>query len=1001
MASYQFNFTSLASIISAVVILLLGLHIFLQGWKKKENLSFFIATVTAFLWLFGTGMSLSSKDSTLALLWYNRFSFLGVSFISTSVYFLSVTLTDQLPKQKRGVVSAFLISAIFYLLANTIFPFGIQLTRWGYFPVYSSSVIGLPYVLYFSLIMIYSFYLLFRSIKSSTNSLKRKQLIIFALALLVAVTGSNDFLLTFGYQVYPFGYLSILFFTLITLYAMRYYGFLVLEPAMAYQTIFQSIHNFVVGIDLQDKIGFINNPALDILGYKEKEIVGKPIETIFPEEEKFNQLKEKIRQGEPSVRGEESYLFTKYQEKIPVWFNISPILEKGMGKEIFGLVLSAQDIALLKEKEEELVKSEEKYRTTFENTGTAMAILEEDTTISLVNTQFEKLSGYSKEEIEGKMKWTTLIHPDDLEKMREYNKKRQETSNNTPTQYEFKGIDKKGNIIDILINANLIPGTRKTIVYLIDLTEKIRLQEQLKEYSQKLEKKVEERTRELLAINEELKKANQVKNDFLANGSHELRTPLTSIRSFSEILLHYKEEDKATQEEFLEIINKESERLTRLINDILDISKIESGKIEWNDEFLSVGEIISTAVNSVLPLAEKQAIPIKKELAPFLPFVFADKDRLLQVFTNLLSNSLKFTEKGEIRIGAKIVGDNLLCYVSDTGMGIPVKDQRKLFRRFEQIEDNKLLGKPKGTGLGLAICKEIVEHYQGKIWVESEAGKGATFYFTLPSILMKKKTSLEEEGTISSLEKKVILVADDEPSIRRYLYFELSKAGYKVIEATNGQETIQQVKEQKPDLLLLDILMPILDGYDVLRKLKTNPELAYLPVIILSILEDKEKGLQLGANAYLNKPLEKEQLLAKISEVLEKEEKKILLVDDEESFVKATRFFLKKNGYEVYTASNGEDALEVCRERKPDLVILDILMPEKDGIETLKALKKDPLLQKIPVIMLTVNAIENGRTKCLSLGAEQYLTKKEGLNFLLEKIREILKNKNQAEFIKK
>jgi PAS domain S-box-containing protein len=464
-----------------------------------------------------------------------------------------------LSKQKWGVVSAFLISTIFYLLANTIFPFGIQLTRWGYFTLYSSSLIGLPYILYFSLVMVYSFYLLWRCFKSSLNPIKRKQLKIFTLALLVAVTGSNDFLLTFGYQVYPFGYLSIFFFTIITLYAMKYYGFLVLEPAMAYQTIFQSIHNFVVGIDLQGEIGFINNSAQDILGYKEKEIFGKSIETIFPEEDKFTQLKNKIRQGEPSVRGEESYLLTKHKEKIPVLFNFSPILEKGMEKEIFGFVLSAQDITLLKEKEEELVKSEEKYRrTTFENTGTAMAILEEDTTISLVNAQFEKLSGYSKEEIEGKMKWTKLVHPDDLERMWEYNKKRQENPNNAPTQYEFKGIDKKGKIINILINANLIPGSKKTIISLIDPTEKIKLQEQLQEYSQKLEKKVEERTKELLAINEELKKANQVKNDFLANVSHELRTPLTSIRSFSEILLNYKEEDKATQEEFLEIINRDN-----------------------------------------------------------------------------------------------------------------------------------------------------------------------------------------------------------------------------------------------------------------------------------------------------------------------------------------------------------------------------------------------------------------------------------------------------------
>jgi PAS domain S-box-containing protein len=427
MINYQFNFTSIASLISSIIILFLGLNVFIRGWGKKENNSFFIAAVTAFLWLFGMGMVLSSKDSALAVLWYNRFSFLGVGFISTSVYFLTVTLTNQLSKQKWGVVSAFLISAIFYLLANTNFPFGVKLTSWGYFPLYGSSLIGLPYILYFSLVMVYSFYLLWRSFKSSSNPIKRKQLKLFALALLVAVTGSNDYLLTFGHQVYPFGYLSIFFFTIITLYAMKYYGFLVLEPAMAYQTIFQSIHNFMVGIDLEGKIGFINSPVQDILGYKEKEIVGKSIETIFPEEDKFTQLKDKIRQGEPSVRGEESYLLTKYKEKIPVWFNFSPILEKGMGKEIFGFVLSAQDITLLKEKEEELIKSEGKYRTTFENTGTAMAILEEDATISLVNTQFEKLSGYSKEEIEGKMKWTTLIHPDDLEKMREYNKKRQET----------------------------------------------------------------------------------------------------------------------------------------------------------------------------------------------------------------------------------------------------------------------------------------------------------------------------------------------------------------------------------------------------------------------------------------------------------------------------------------------------------------------------------------------------------------------------------------------
>ena len=541
----------------------------------------------------------------------------------------------------------------------------------------------------------------------------------------------------------------------------------------------------------------------------------------------------------------------------------------------------------------------------------------------------------------------------------------------------------------------MIPNTKKTVVSLIDITEKNKMEDKLKEYAEQLEEKVKERTEELTIINKEIKKANEIKNNFLANVSHELRTPLTSIRSFSEILLNYKDEDKATQEEFLKIINKESERLTRLIDDILDISKIEAGKIEWKDEFIYIEKIVSISVNSILPMAEKKSIPIKKEIAPNLPFIFVDKDRLIQVLENLLSNALKFTDNGEIKIGAKRIGNNLLFYVSDTGIGIELKDQKNIFNRFIQIEGNRLLRKKaKGTGLGLAICSEIVEHYKGKIWVESEVGQGSTFYFTLPATLTKKRTELAIQKTPSSLVEKVILVADDEPNIRRYLNFELSKAGFKVIEASNGIETIQKVKERKPDLIILDILMPIVDGYDVLKKLKTNPQLSSIPIIVLSVLEDRKKGFRLGANAYLNKPLKKEELFSKISELLEKEEKKILLVDDDMDFVKATQFFLEKNGYEVYSASNGEEGLKVCREKKPDLVMLDILMPKKDGIETLKSLKKDPLIQKTPVIILTVNTIKNGETKCLSLGAERYLTKKEKLNSLLIEIKEVLKKQD-------
>ena len=1290
MITQEFNLTSILTLYSSITILLLGL-IFLFSRGKIENRSFFIASFTAFLWLFGMAMVESSNNSALALLWYNRYSFLGTAFFPSSVYFLSTTLIGQFKKHKRKIFFAYLISSVFYLLVNTTPSFGIKITNWGYYPVYNSTLLGLMYTSYFLLLIVYSFYLLLTNHKSISNQLKKKQIKIFSFGLLVATTGSSDFLLAFGYNIYPFGYISILFFIAITAFIIKSYGFLVLELDTTFQAIFKSIPSFIAGINTEQKINFINKPLEDALGYKEKEILGKPIDTIFPEKESFIQLKDKVLKEESYTETDKTYLLTKDKKKIPVSFNFSPIYKKGFGKEVFGFFLLAQDLtarnkaeekmreseerfqdvvtntgdwiweintegkyvysnsAVLqilgysakeilkkhfydlshrddreelkvttfnylsrkkpfigfihrnlhkdghivfvetsgvpiispdgkilgcrgadrditeqkqneklqevlyniskvanspilleqfyqtiykelsniidttnfhitlfneeenkivfpcyfdekdklppsyedisefsytfcdyiiknnqplllnreeiytmieegkiklsqistitkeiawlgvplkvkdkvigcmvvinyydpnyfsekdmqimkhtanlvagvidkKQKEEEIKENEQKYRTTLENTGTAMAILEEDTTISSVNSQFEQLSKYSKKEIEGKMKLTKFVHQDDQKKMLKYHKKRRENPYKVFSQYEFKGVNKNGNILTILINTNIIPNTKKTVVSLIDITEKKRMEDELKEYTEQLEKKVKERTEELTIINKEIKKSNGIKNNFLANVSHELRTPLTSIRSFSEILLNYKDEDKATQEEFLKIINKESERLTRLINDILDISKIEAGRIEWKDEFIYIEKIISISVKSILPMAEKKSIPIKKEIAPNLPFIFVDKDRLIQVFENLLSNALKFTDNGEIKIGAKRVGNNLLYYVSDTGIGVELKDKKNIFDRFIQIKGDRLLGKKsKGTGLGLAICSEIVEHYKGKIWVESEVGQGSTFYFTLPATLTKKRTEPAIKKIPSALIEKVILVADDEPNIRRYLNFELSKAGFKVIEASNGIETIQIVKEKMPDLLILDILMPIVDGYDVLKELKTNPQLSSIPIIVLSVLEDTKKGIRLGANAYLKKPLKKKELFSKISELLGKEEKKILLVDDDIDFVKATQFFLEKNGYEVYSASNGEEGLKVCREKKPDLVMLDILMPKKDGIETLKSLKKDPLIQKTPVIILTANDIKSGETKCLSLGAERYLTKKEKLDSLLIEIKEVLKKQD-------
>jgi DNA-binding response OmpR family regulator/nitrogen-specific signal transduction histidine kinase len=528
-----------------------------------------------------------------------------------------------------------------------------------------------------------------------------------------------------------------------------------------------------------------------------------------------------------------------------------------------------------------------------------------------------------------------------------------------------------------------------------DITKIKELENKLRKYSKELEKRVDKRTKELAIINEQLKKANEVKSNFLTNVSHELRTPLTSIRSFSEILLDYKNEEESTREEFLKIINEEAERLTRLINDVLDVSKIEAGKVEWKDDFYYIKDIASEALSFILPLASKKSIPIEKEISQNLPPVLVDKDRIVQVFLNLLDNAVKFTDKGKVKIGAKMQDRSILCYVSDSGKGIPEAYQSKIFERFEQVNENLLSGKKvQGTGLGLSICKGIIEHYGGKIWLESQIGKGSTFFFTLPARLRRVKTA-SEISKISLPDRKKILIIDDDDNIRRFLDFELTRAGYEIIEEFNGKEAINVINNTKPDLIILDILMPWINGYNILEKIRKGSKNSPIPVIILTVLEDKEKAMRLGANYFMNKPINKNILLKKIKQLLNEDEKKLLIIDDDINFTSAVKFYLEKKGYKVYAAYDGEEGTKTCRIVKPDLIILDMLMPKKSGIDTLKSLKEDRLIKNTPVIVLTVNAIENGRTKCLALGAKRYITKKENLGVLLKEIKEVLGNEKE------
>ncbi|MFC4723433.1 response regulator [Geojedonia litorea] len=449
--------------------------------------------------------------------------------------------------------------------------------------------------------------------------------------------------------------------------------------------------------------------------------------------------------------------------------------------------------------------------------------------------------------------------------------------------------------------------------------------------------------------------ANEAKSAFLSTVSHELRTPLTSVLGFAKIIRKRLEDKifpavtiddqkiKRTMlqvSENLDVVVSEGERLTNLINDVLDLAKIESGKMEWNIKPIFLQDAINRAIASTQSLFDAKNIPLIKNIPSDLPLVNADEDKLIQVVINLLSNAIKFTDKGKVSIDAYRDKDQIIVELQDTGIGIAEEDKHKVFERFRQAGDT-LTDKPKGTGLGLPICREIIEHHGGIIWMKSEPGVGSTFFFSIPALgdsihqqpiqLERILKSLKKQIKHSSLNTNLkvaptILVVDDDTPIRSLLRQELGDAGYNVNEAANGKAALDMVRTSKPDLIILDVMMPEINGFDVAAVLKNDPATMDIPIIILSIVQDKERGLRIGVDRYLTKPINTDQLFHEVDALLEQgvSKKKVLVVDEDASAVKSLSDVLSARGYRVLE-SNLDKILEIASESQPDIIMLNSL----------------------------------------------------------------------------
>jgi CheY-like chemotaxis protein len=505
-----------------------------------------------------------------------------------------------------------------------------------------------------------------------------------------------------------------------------------------------------------------------------------------------------------------------------------------------------------------------------------------------------------------------------------------------------------------------------------------------------LEQRVLERTTQLAVANRELdlrnrevERATQMKSKFLASMSHELRTPLNAIVGFSDLLADGTPgqlNDK--QKRFVNHIKQGSAHLLQLINDILDLSKIEAGQLELRSEEFLVKDALPEVLSTIHPLAAAKSIRVEHKVESN-SLVKSDRVRFKQILYNLLSNAVKFTPKGGlISIACVDVQDFVLVSVADTGIGIRPEDQKVVFEEFRQIEGSADRTQ-EGTGLGLAITKRLVEQQGGQISVESELGRGSRFTFTLLAVQPTSKVRKGVEpatssvGAPSSRLNPLVLIVDDEAPARELLASYLEPE-YRVVMAESGAEAVEKAQQLRPDAITLDVLMPGSNGFETLASLRKNPETANIPVIILSIVDQKQVGFALGAADYLIKPVRKPVLLEAIRRHVPSpadQDSSILLVDDDPKALELLDETLRSAGYETQTVRSGARALEVLANNVVGAILLDLLMPGMDGFQVIRHVRQEPAFRELPILVMTAKNLSQDEITLLNRETQGLLQK--------------------------
>jgi PAS domain S-box-containing protein len=735
-----------------------------------------------------------------------------------------------------------------------------------------------------------------------------------------------------------------------------------LKAGALQNAIFNSANFSSIATDAKGVIQIFNVGAERMLGYTAAEVVDKitpaeisdPQEVIARAEALSLELETTITPGFEALvfkasRGiEDIYELTyirKDGSRFPAIVSVTAL--RDAQDTIIGYLLIGTDNTARRLVEEKLRWTEESFRLMVGSvTDYAIVMLDPEGRVVSWNAGAERIEGYSAEEIVGQHFSRFYPHED----IQSGKPQRDLDVVAAKGQFEDEGRRVRQDGSTFWANVVFTPirdqgGNLRGFAMLTrDLTEPMIIEETLTKAKDTADA------------------ANQAKSAFLATMSHELRTPMNAILGYSEILME-EAKDKG-QEDFipdLEKIHASGNHLLDLINNILDLSKIEAGKMDLFLESFGISRVIEDVVSTVRPLVEKNANTLRVHCAADLGTMHADLAKVRQSLFNLLSNACKFTENGTItlEVSRELIGgvDWIKFIVSDTGIGMAPDQMEKLFQPFIQ-GDASTSRKFGGTGLGMTITRRFCQMMGGEISASSEPGGGTTFSIRLPAQVKVHPPAAaplsEPPEQMVSEGLSTVLVIEDDANTRDLLKRFLNKDGFRVQTVSEGEEGLRLARELQPDVITLDVMMPGLDGWAVLTELKADPALAEIPVVMLTIVDNKNLGYALGASDYLTKPIQRERLLA----VLEKYRRHpqpgpVLVVEDDPETREILRRLLEKEGCQVIAVENGRVALERLAESQPMLILLDLMMPEMDGFQFVDRMRQHENWRTIPIVVVT------------------------------------------------